>query len=157
MRKDIINQTPNEHRPQQSPWLDLETLARVELTSEDPGHPIESALRPGAGRGWRAELPGQQTIRLHFDTPLTLRQVYLEFSESEAPRTQEFVLRWSPDRGRSYREIVRQQFNFAPPGTTFEREEYWVELSGVTALELTITPALGRPEVCATLARLLLA
>ena len=37
------------------------------------------------------------------------------FQEDEQERTQEFVLRWSPDGGQSYREIVRQQYNFSPP------------------------------------------
>jgi hypothetical protein len=56
------------------------------------------------------------------------------------PRTQEFVLRWSPDGGRSFREIVRQQWNFSPPNSIREREEYQVHLSGVTVLELVIVP-----------------
>jgi hypothetical protein len=38
------------------------------------------------------------------------------------------------------REIVRQQWNFSPPHTTTEVEEYRVELSDVSVLELTITP-----------------
>ena len=56
------------------------------------------------------------------------------------PRTQEFVLRWSPDGGRSFRDIVRQQWNFSPPNSIREREEYQVHLSGVTVLELVIVP-----------------
>jgi hypothetical protein len=55
-------------------------------------------------------------------------------------RTQEFVLRWSPDGGRTFREIVRQQWNFGPPETVREAEDYRVELSGVTMLELAILP-----------------
>jgi len=55
-------------------------------------------------------------------------------------RTQEFVLRWSPNLEGALREIVRQQWNFSPPHTTMEVEEYRVELSDVTVLKLTITP-----------------
>jgi hypothetical protein len=46
----------------------------------------------------------------------------------------------SPDGGRSVKEIVRQQWNFSPPKTEREVEEYQVELSGVTVLELAINP-----------------
>ena len=157
MRKEIITPAAPEGKPSQSRWIDVENLARVELSSEEASHPFESTLHLDGAPGWRASQPGPQTIRLNFDTPLQLRQVYLEFSEKEVARTQEFVLRWSADLGATYREIVRQQYNFNPPGTTSEKEEYRVELSGVTTLELNIVPAIGRSDVRANLARLLLA
>jgi hypothetical protein len=112
----------------------------VEITSEDATHPIESALLPGQERGWRAGQSGEQTIRLIFDQPQRLRRIWLLFEESEVERAQEFVLRWSPDGGKSFREIVRQQWNFSPPDTIRELEDYRVELSGVTAIELSIVP-----------------
>jgi hypothetical protein len=59
---------------------------------------------------------------------------------SDFPYTQEFLLRWSPDDGRSFREIVRQQWNFSPPDTIREVEEYRVDLSHVGILELVIVP-----------------
>jgi hypothetical protein len=62
------------------------------------------------------------------------------FLEDQQARTQEFVLRWSPNGCQSYREIVRQQYNFSPPGMTREFEDYAVDLTGVTALELKIVP-----------------
>lgn len=80
----------------------------VELTSEDPARPIESALAPGEGPGWRAAGHGEQTIRLLFDPPHPLRRIRLEFSETAVERTQEYVVRWSAD-GRDFREVVRQQ------------------------------------------------
>src|SRR2546425_12703375 len=88
----------------------------------------------------RAADPGSQTIRLIFDQPQRLRRISLVFEENEIKRTQEYVLRWSPDGGRSFREIVRQQWNFSPPDTVREVEEYQVELSDVTTLELIIVP-----------------
>ena len=157
MRKSILTPAPQEGQPPQSRWIDVENLAQVELSSEDAAHPIESALRIGPGPGWLAAEPGPQIIRLIFDNPVRLRQVYLEFLENDVARTQEFVLRWSPDRGRNYQDIVRQQYNFNPPGTTKEREEYQVDLSGVTVIELNLTPAMGQSGVRASLARLLLA
>jgi hypothetical protein len=157
MRKDIIAPASQGGNPPEPQWLDVENLARVELSSEDVAHPIESALRTGAGSGWRAAQPGPQTIRLVFHTPITVRQLRVAFREEELARTQEFVLRWSPDHGRTYREIVRQQYNFNPPGTTSEQEDYEVDLAGVTALELTIVPDIGRSDVQASLDRLQLA
>jgi hypothetical protein len=62
------------------------------------------------------------------------------FEETEAERTQEFVLRGFSDGGHLFREIVRQQWNFSPPDTTRETEDYRVELSEVTVLELVIVP-----------------
>jgi hypothetical protein len=46
---------------------------------------------------------------------------------------------------------VRQQWNFSPPNTTREIEEYNVQLSDVTALELVIVPDIGRGTARASL------
>jgi hypothetical protein len=81
----------------------------------------------------------------------------LLFQEDKQERTQQFVLRWSSDGGQSYREIVRQQYNFSPPGTTSECEDYTVDLDGVTALELSIVPDISRGPARASLAQLRLA
>jgi hypothetical protein len=85
-------------------------------------------------------MAGAQTTRLIFDQPQRLKQISLVFEEKETARTQEFVLRWSSDGGSSFREIVRQQWNFSPPETVREVEEYQVELSNVSVLELIIVP-----------------
>jgi hypothetical protein len=76
------------------------------------------------------------------------------FHEGERERTQEFVLRWSPDGGQSYREIVRQQYNFSPPEAACEVEDYNVDLDGVTALELRIVPNLSGGSTRASLKEL---
>lgn len=156
MRKRII---PNlqDTIPADEDWLDLERLAQVELTSEDASHPIESALKPGAGPGWRASEPGQQTIRFLFDKPLRVKRVHLVFHEDEQQRTQELLLRWSSDGGRSYREIVRQQYNFSPPDSTREVEDYEVDLVGLTELEISITPDIKGGWASASITELLLA
>jgi hypothetical protein len=139
MRKHLITSTP-ETVPSGAPnWLDLEQVAMVEVTSEEKGFPIESALLLGETRGWRAASSGTQTIRLVFDEPQKLKHISLLFEE-QTQRTQEFVLRWSRDKGQSFREIVRQQWNFSPPNTIREIEEYQLELSDVTVLELIIVP-----------------
>ncbi len=142
VRKRVTGRSRPEPQEAMAPdrWLDLERLARVEVTSEEAAHPIEAALRPGMDAGWRAAQPGEQTIRLIFDQPQRLRRIGLLFVEPEMARTQEFVLRWSPDEGRSFREIVRQQWNFSPSGAVRKVESYRVDLWDVTALELAIVP-----------------
>jgi hypothetical protein len=140
MRKRLITLTPETVRSRAGRWLDVERAAMVEITSEEKDHPVESAFTSGEARGWRAAEPGPQTIRLVFDQPQMLKQISLVFEENEISRTQEFVLRWSSDSGTSFREIVRQQWNFSPPETATEVEEYQVELSNVTVLELIIVP-----------------
>ncbi len=141
MRKLIVGESRSQKTPVSNQgWLQLEDIASVEITSEDAAHPIEAALLPGATSGWRAGSSGEQTIRLIFDQPQRLERIHLHFEETASARTQEFVLRWSDDGGRLLREIVRQQWNFSPPATTEEVEDYRVELAGVTVLELTIIP-----------------
>jgi hypothetical protein len=157
MRKVIINRVSEKVPPANLNWLDLEPLAQVEITSEDADHPIEAALIPGRGSGWRAARPGEQTIRLLFDEPLKLRRIHLLFREDQQERTQEFVLRWSPNRGQSYKEIVRQQYNFSPLGTTREMEDYRIDLDGVTTLELRILPDISGGNACGSLEELFLA
>ncbi len=157
MRKRLIGQSPHEVAAAEPGWIDLERLAQVEITSEEVGFPIESALIPGAEPGWRTAQPGKQTIRLLFDAPLSLRRINLVFHESELERTQEFVLQWSTDNGQSYLEILRQQYNFSPPGAAREVEDYDVDLDGMTALELTIVPDISGGSARASLAQLRLA
>jgi hypothetical protein len=157
MRKRMINQEPQNIAPLDQGWLDLQSLAQVELTSEDAANPIEAALVPGAGLGWRAAQAGEQTIRLLFDELQRVRRIQILFLEDQQARTQEFVLRWSPDGGQTYREIVRQQYNFSPPGVTREFEDYAVDLVGVTALELTIVPDISGGDARASVAQLRIA
>jgi len=134
-------------------WLELDLAAQVEVTSEAAGYPVEEALLRD-GRGWRADMPGTQTIRLLFDRPQAIHLVRLVFKEEELVRTQEFVLRWLPAGSESWVDLVRQQWNFSPPNTTEECEEFRFELSSATALELSINPDISLGEAHASLHRL---
>jgi hypothetical protein len=154
MRKRMIAATEQDTPGGGQAWLDLPRLADVEITSEDSAHPIESALLPDGNSGWRAGHPGPQTIRLVFANPQPIQRIRVEFVENATPRTQQFVLRWSADRGESFREIVRQQWNFSPHGATCQTEDYRVDLPDATVVELTITPDIGGGEARASLARL---
>jgi hypothetical protein len=151
MRKRLITPSPQDAAAHHEGWLDLDLLAVVEVTSEDKEHPIESALVSGDTQGWRAADSGAQTIRLVFDQPQRLICIALVFEEKETERTQEFVLRWSSDGGRSFREIVRQQWNFNLPNSMRESEEYQVGLSDVAVLELVIVPDTSRGSAHASL------
>lgn len=157
MRKKIIASVPHEPENPQPVWLSLDELATVEVTSEDPSYPIESALLPDGKTGWRADSPGEQIIRLVFDSPQHIRRIFLNFSGDGVQRTQEFVLRWSRESGRSFEDIVRQQWNFSPDDTVGETEDYHVDLPSVTVLELKINPDISGANVPASLARMRLA
>jgi hypothetical protein len=140
VRKRLINPTAERLRTLGQGWLDLERAAVVEVTSEDNDFPIESAFASEDAQGWRAAAPGPQTIRLIFDQPQKFRCVYLVFEENETTRTQEFVLRCSSDGGSTVKEIVRQQWNFSPPESIREVEQYQVDLHHIDVLELVIKP-----------------
>jgi hypothetical protein len=156
MLKRIIGHMQKTASSEQE-WLNVEDVAEVEITSEDAAHPIESALLPGGTSGWRASETGTQTIRLLFNHPQRLLRIWMNFVEPQIERTQEYVLRWSPDNGQSFREIVRQQWNFSPPSTTNEIEDHHVELPAVTMLELSIIPDISGGKAFASLAQMRLA
>jgi hypothetical protein len=158
MRKRVVDRSSKKETLSiDQRWLDLEHLAEVEITSEEVGRPIESALTGGSGPGWQADEAGEQTIRLLFDHPQTVQRIHLAFEEDNLERTHQFVLRWSADGGRSFREIVRQQYTFSPPDTTREVEDYAVNLDKVTVLELSIIPDISRGDARASLTWLRLA
>ena len=135
-----------------SEWLKLQDLAAVEVTSEADGYPVETAFNFGAGPGWRAASPGIQRIRLVFGQPRSIQRMRLQFNEPEFARSQEFTVRWSGHPDEPLKEVVRQQWNFSPDGSTAESEDYTVDLKGVSILELTIDPDRGAGEAVAKLA-----
>jgi hypothetical protein len=152
MRKRVVSTDTIVDRPgSDERWIDLAQIATVEVTSEDPRFPIESVFTNSAS-GWRASQKGEQQIRLIFDHPLSVRRIQLHFLEPERERMQEITVRWSSSEGGKPKEIVRQQWNFSPAGSTSEVEDYEVDLNGVSELELVITPDLTHHEASATLA-----
>jgi hypothetical protein len=153
MRKTIVRQAAiHSESTSAEAWLNLEQVATVEVTSEDPDFPIESVFDGTKESGWRALEKGKQQIRLIFDQPISVKRIRLQFIENELARTQEFTLRWSSAQERPSTEIVRQQWNFSPTGSTREVEDYQTSLDGVTVLELAIQPDLERGSAKATLA-----
>src|SRR5271157_2459514 len=97
--------------------IDIAAVATVQVTSEAPDHPIDHVFdddRGPSGTRWIAGEPGEQTVILAFDAPQTINQILLEIEEPEVARTQDLQLSLSCDGGRTYRELLRQEFNFSP-------------------------------------------
>jgi hypothetical protein len=158
LRKQILKATSAAPIPP-SAAIDIAAVATVLVTSEEPGHPIDHAFDDSRGPGgsrWIAGEPGEQTVILAFDSPQAIRRVALEVEEPVVARTQEIQLAVSTDGGRTYRELLRQEYNFSPPGTTFEREDWTLNSDAVTHLRLHIKPDKWGKPCRATITSLLL-
>lgn len=158
LRKQIIK--PSLETPAPIPGeIDIAAVATVQVTSEDPLHPVDHAFDPQRGPGgtrWVAGEPGEQAVILAFDAPQTIRQIILEVEETEVARTQELQLAVSNDGAQTYRELLRQEYHFSPPDTTFKREDWAVTAAGVTHLRLQIKPDKGGKPCRATITSLVL-
>ena len=148
--------TSTSEAPRKIPVL---SLATVQASSEAPGHPISLVFDEGDGPGafhWRAAEQGDQTGTVAFYQPATIDRVIMDVEECDETRTQEVQLASSKDGGVTFRELVRQEFNFSPPGTTWEHEDWTVRQDQVTHLRLLIKPDKGRTDLFATLTSLVL-
>ncbi len=135
------------------------SLAAVQVSSEADGHPIELVFEDAQGPGafpWLAAEPGDQTLTVAFHHPCTIDRIVMETEECDVARTQEVQLTSSQDGGVTYRELVRQEFNFSPHGTTWEHEDWTIQQDRVTHLRLLIKPDKRRMDVFATLTSLVL-
>ncbi|NNJ90305.1 MAG: carbohydrate-binding protein [Gammaproteobacteria bacterium] len=154
MQKKIISESyQKQEKLIKNNWLNIENLAEVEITSENENHQIESALMLDSSSGWVAGEAGMQTIRIVFFEPQNIQRVMLKFLESSIERTQEYVLNWYSENGESH-EIVRQQWNFSPNGSTIEVENHHVNLPNVSVLELCINPDISGGNSIASLEQL---
>jgi len=139
--------------------IDIAARATVLVTSEDPDHPIDHAFDgqrgPGASR-WISGASGPQTVVVAFDAPQTIRALLVEIDEPDTARTQEMEVSISTDGGATYRHVLRQEYNFSPPETSYEHERWSVVADGVTHVRLTIKPDKGGRACRATLTSLAL-
>ena len=159
LRKQIIPKPSGESASLEGE-IPIADVATVQVTSEQAGHPIDNAFDERRGPGgsrWVADAPGEQTVILVFDSPQTIRKIGVEAEELAVSRTQELAVSVSSDGGRTYRELVRQEFNFSPPDTTFEREIWSTAATAVTHLRVEIKPDKGGRLGRATLTSLTLA
>jgi len=160
IRKRIVRDACPPSLDTDLPALDIPTIATMTITSEEADHPIEHVFDgqrgPGTSR-WRAAVLGEQCLIINFDMPQTLHQLVLDIEEPYVTRTQELLISVSADGGRTYREVVRQEYNFSPPGTTYERETWALNTNRVTHLAIRITPDKGGRAGLATLTSVMLA
>ena len=125
--------------------IDIARYATIAYSSEDPAHPVENLLDGQSGPGgtrWISARPDTtEHIVVEFDEPQTISRLVYEVEETMRDRTQEVRVEASNDGGRTYRQILVQEYNFSPRGATFQREEQRVNLHRVTHLRLTIVPS----------------
>jgi hypothetical protein len=77
---------------------------------------------------------------LEFDKPQTISLLVYEVEETMCERTQEVRVEVSKDEGRTYRQVLVQEYTFSPAGATYQREEQRLNLHQVSHLRLTIVP-----------------
>lgn len=155
LRKHVLTDLPVD-RARKSDVKDIPALATVLVTSEAPDHPVDHLFDASDGPGgtrWIAATNGEQTLVLAFDAPQTVRAVGIEAEEPAATRTNVLIVSLSDDGGRTYRERIRQEFNFSP-GTSFEREEWSMPAEQVTHVRVVIQPDKGNAPHRATLTSL---
>jgi F5/8 type C domain-containing protein len=120
------------------------SCATIAYSSEDPGHPVEHLLDgrsgPGATRWISAHPDVIERIVVEFDRPQTISRLVYEVEEAVRERTQEVRVEVSEDEGRTYRQILVQEYTFSPRGATYQREEQRFNLQQVSHLRLTIVP-----------------
>ena len=77
LRKRIVKVPPNLSVPEPG-VMDITATAAVQVTSEDPTHPIDNVFDHRRGLGgsrWVAAEPGEQTLILAFDTPQSITRL----------------------------------------------------------------------------------
>jgi F5/8 type C domain len=124
--------------------IDIAGCASIAYSSADPAHPLENLLDGRSGPGvtrWMSARPDTiEHIVLEFDQPQTIARLVYEVEEAMRERTQEVRVEVSEDGGRTYRQILVQEYTFNPGGATYQREDQRFNLHGVTHLRLTIVP-----------------
>lgn len=124
--------------------IDLASCATIAYSSEDPAHRVEHLLDrrcgPGATRWVAARPDATEKIIVEFDRPQGVSRLLYEVEERVRERTQEVRVEISEDDGRSFRQVLVQEYTFSPGGATFQREEQRLNFAHVTHLRLTIVP-----------------
>jgi hypothetical protein len=127
--------------------IDVARHAILAYSSEDPDHPLEHLIDGGSGRGgtrWVSARPNTtERIVLEFDQPQRISRLVYEVEEAGQERTQEVRVEVSTDRGRTYHQVLAQDYTFSPDGATFQHEDLRLDLTAVTHLRLTIVPNKG--------------
>jgi hypothetical protein len=124
--------------------IDIAGCATIAYSSEKPDHPVEHLLDASFGpraTRWISAHPNTiEHILVEFDRPQAIARLVYEVAEAMHERTQEIHVEVSEDGGRTYRQILVQEYNFSPRGATYQREEQRINLENVTHLRLTVVP-----------------
>jgi hypothetical protein len=146
IRKRLMTEescTPPEH----SGEIDIANRATLVYSSEDPDHPLEHLIDGHCGRGatrWAGARPNTaERIVLEFDDPQQISRLVYEVEECCQPRTQEVRVEVSTDHGRTYRQVLAQEYTFSPQGATLQHEDVRLDLPAITHLSLTVVPNKG--------------
>ena len=124
--------------------IDIASCATLAYSSEQSDHPVEHLLDGNSGPGatrWISARPDTiEHILVEFDRPQVMSRLVYEVEEAERERTQEVRVEVSEDGGRTYCQILVQEYNFSPGGATYQREEQRFDCRQVSHLRLTIVP-----------------
>jgi F5/8 type C domain len=130
--------------PERPGELDVASLATFGYSSEDPDHPLEHLIDgrggPGGTRWASARHNTTERIELEFEPAQRISRLVYEAEELRVERTQEVRVEISTDHGRTYHQLLMQDYTFSPRGATFQHEELRLELDPITNLNLTIVP-----------------
>ena len=124
--------------------IDIASRAVLAYTSDDPDHPIENLIDGHYGPRstfWAGARPNSmERIVVEFDQPQSVSWMVYEVEDCTCARTQEVSLEVSSDGGRTYRQMLVQEYTFSPAGATFQREVQRLNLPPISHLRLTIVP-----------------
>jgi hypothetical protein len=138
-QSSILTEGPSE--------IDLARHAVLAYSSEDPDYPLEHLIDGRGGRGgtqWMSARPNAtERIVLAFDHPQRVSRLVYEVEECRQERTQAVRVEVSTDGGRTYRQVLAQDYTFSPQGATFQHEDLRLDLAAITHLRLTIVPNKG--------------
>ena len=122
-------------------WLDREALADVTII-------VGGERVARSPHGWSADCPGEQMIEIRFRHSTSVSRLRVVSWEVDQSRTQEMTIWACLRRGEGHREVMRQRFTFRPGGATAQVEEYALQLTEVSALQVRIVPCIdGRRAV----------
>jgi hypothetical protein len=124
--------------------IDIANCATIAYSSENPAHPVEYLLDGRGGTGATRWISGRsdvaEQIVVEFDEPQTISRLVYEVEETKRERIQEVRVEVSEDEGRTYRQVLVQEYTFSPAGATYQREEQRLNFDHVSHLRLTIVP-----------------
>jgi hypothetical protein len=147
IRKRMMSEQRGSQIPERGKEIDIAASATIAYSSEDAQHPVDYLIDTHYGRGgtcWSsARADETEHIVLEFDNPQPISCLVYEVEESRLQRTQEVRVAVSLDHGRSYRQVLVQEYTFSPQGATFQHEELRLDLPAITHLSLTIVPNKG--------------